>query len=42
MAFVKTPDGASIELLQTGGGLSPEEPWASMESVTNPDGSFTW
>ena len=29
MAFVKTPDGISIELLQNGK-LEPEEPWASM------------
>ena len=29
MAFVKTPDGISIELLQDGS-LPPEEPWASM------------
>jgi hypothetical protein len=42
MAFVKTPDGASIELLQIGDSLTPEEPWASMASVTNADGSFTW
>eukprot|EP01051_Picozoa_sp_SAG22_P002048 SAG22_NODE_87_length_21437_cov_14.162480_5_plen_143_part_00 len=42
MAFVKTPDGASIELLQTGGSLPAKEPWKSMASVTNPDGSFTW
>ena len=42
MAFVKTPDGASIELLQNGNPLAPAEPWESMESVTNSDGSFTW
>ena len=30
MAFVKTPDGISIELLQDGH-LEPAEPWASME-----------
>lgn len=30
MAFVKTPDGISIELLQKGGALAPAEPWASM------------
>ena len=29
MAFVKSPDGISIELLQEGN-LSPQEPWASM------------
>ncbi len=32
MAFVKTPDGISIELLQEGK-LEPKEPWASMENV---------
>lgn len=32
MAFVKTPDGISIELLQDGA-LSPTEPWASMPNV---------
>ena len=32
MAFVKTPDGVSIELLQEGN-LPPEEPWASMENT---------
>ena len=30
MAFVKSPDGISIELLQIGGSLPPQEPWASM------------
>ncbi len=30
MAFVKSPDGISFELLQKGGPLPPEEPWASM------------
>jgi lactoylglutathione lyase len=38
----QTPDGASIELLQQGGSLPEQEPWKSMASVTNPDGSFTW
>ena len=33
MAFVRTPDGISIELLQKGGSLSPAEPWASMENT---------
>ena len=33
MAFVKTPDGISIELLQQGGALPPEEPWASMPNT---------
>jgi lactoylglutathione lyase len=32
MAFVKTPDGISIELLQDGS-LPPAEPWASMPNV---------
>ena len=30
MAFVRTPDTISIELLQAGPALPPEEPWASM------------
>ncbi len=30
MAFVRTPDNISIELLQEGAALPPEEPWASM------------
>lgn len=30
MAFVRSPDGISVELLQTGDRLSPAEPWASM------------
>jgi len=33
MAFVRSPDGISIELLQAGGSLPAEEPWASMENV---------
>ncbi len=33
MAFVRTPDGISIELLQKGGALAPAEPWASMENI---------
>ncbi|WP_265571438.1 VOC family protein [Sphingomicrobium nitratireducens] len=32
MAFVKSPDGISIELLQKGGALDPAEPWASMDN----------
>ncbi len=32
MAFVKTPDDISIELLQKGEALTPREPWASMEN----------
>ena len=30
MAFVRSPDGISIELLQAGDALPPKEPWASM------------
>lgn len=30
MAFIKSPDGISIELLQEGGALAPAEPWLSM------------
>jgi lactoylglutathione lyase len=33
MAFVRSPDNISIELLQKGGSLPPAEPWASMPSV---------
>ncbi|MCC5856164.1 MAG: VOC family protein [Idiomarina sp.] len=33
MAFVRSPDGISIELLQAGDALPPEEPWASMENT---------
>ncbi|MDB5699065.1 MAG: lactoylglutathione lyase [Alphaproteobacteria bacterium] len=33
MAFVRTPDAISIELLQQGTPLPPAEPWASMENV---------
>ena len=36
MAFVRTPDGISIELLQSGDALAPAEPWASMPN------SGTW
>lgn len=32
MAFVKSPDGISIELLQEGEALSVQEPWASMDN----------
>ena len=31
MAFVRSPDGISIEILQEGEHLSPQEPWSSME-----------
>ena len=33
MAFIRSPDGISIELLQAGGALEPAEPWASMENT---------
>ena len=33
MAFIRTPDGISIELLQKGGALAPAEPWASMANT---------
>lgn len=33
MAFVKSPDGISIELLQKGERKAPQEPWASMENT---------
>ncbi|MFO7854700.1 MAG: VOC family protein [Paracoccaceae bacterium] len=36
MAFVRSPDGISIELLQMGDALPAQEPWASMEN------SGTW
>ncbi|MBT8106964.1 MAG: VOC family protein [Gammaproteobacteria bacterium] len=32
MAFVRSPDNISIELLQKGGSLPVQEPWASMEN----------
>lgn len=33
MAFVRSPDNISIELLQKGESLPPREPWVSMDSV---------
>lgn len=36
MAFVRTPDGISVELLQKGAALAPAEPWTSMPN------SGTW
>lgn len=33
MAFVRSPDNISIELLQKGDSLPPEEPWTSMENI---------
>ena len=35
MAFVQSPDGISIELLQKGNALEPVEPWASMGNTGN-------
>ena len=32
MAFVKSPDGVSVELLQSGKPLDPAEPWSTMEN----------
>ena len=33
MAFVKSPDNISIEILQKGDALEPVEPWLSMENI---------
>ena len=33
MAFVRSPDGISIELLQAGSALPPAEPWTSMANI---------
>ena len=33
MAFVRSPDNISVELLQKGGALPPQEPWQSMPNV---------
>ena len=33
MAFVRTPDAISIELLQKGKALPPQEPWASAQNI---------
>lgn len=33
MAFIRSPDGISVELLQKGKPLDPVEPWTSMENV---------
>lgn len=35
MAFVRSPDGISIELLQEGASLAPAEPWSSMVNTGN-------
>ena len=33
MAFVRSPDNISIEILQNGDSLPPEEPWISMDNI---------
>lgn len=33
MAFIRSPDGISIELLQKGDWLEPQEPWSSMKNT---------
>lgn len=33
MAFIRSPDQVSVELLQKGGSLPPQEPWVSMPNV---------
>jgi len=33
MAFIRTPDDISIELLQKGEPLAPQEPWVSMKNI---------
>ena len=33
MAFIRSPDNISIELLQKGNALPPEEPWISMDNI---------
>jgi lactoylglutathione lyase len=33
MAFFKSPDDVSVELIQEGEALEPREPWASMPNV---------
>ncbi|MAD07287.1 MAG: lactoylglutathione lyase [Gammaproteobacteria bacterium] len=33
MAFVRSPNGISVELLQAGEALAPAEPWLSMENI---------
>ncbi|PMR69256.1 VOC family protein [Halomonas heilongjiangensis] len=33
MAFVRSPDGISVELLQKGDALPPKEPWVSMDNT---------
>ena len=33
MAFIRSPDGISVELLQKGDAMAAKEPWASMENI---------
>jgi lactoylglutathione lyase len=33
MAFIRSPDNISIEILQKGGALPPQEPWQSMQNT---------
>jgi lactoylglutathione lyase len=33
MAFVRSPDGISIELLQAGPALTPAEPWTALPNI---------
>lgn len=33
MAFIRSPDGISVELLQAGEAMAPAEPWLSMENT---------
>lgn len=33
MAFIRSPDNISIELLQKGNALAPQEPWSSMQNI---------
>ena len=33
MAFVRSPDGISVELLQAGENLAPQSPWQDMENI---------
>ena len=35
MAFIKSPDGISIEIIQEGDALELKEPWQSMENIGN-------
>jgi lactoylglutathione lyase len=35
MAFIRSPDKQSIELLQKGAALAPKEPWTSMANTGN-------